>query len=491
MLMGKLIRLISLFLLLVFTALLAGPLPAKADGGPVAPYDLWVNLREGQQIAIITLKNKDTANIDLFISILDATGESHEVTFFLPLGTGASGFGVVEQGIHTFNQQTTEKLDSYIRSYAFNKNLALYTLFGGTLLANGVLLAPLWAPLLLSGCSAVEPKPEATFRTKSSQISIYAIDKNTDLEALVKTTGLDSSVQEVLSRLRGQQIAVIKLRTQPQAESTSESAVYSEAGEPGIHLFWTASLVSGESGSTYSYPLGTGASWSKPIELTRVYVVAPPGLDFDVSYPAIGSDESGYKQRTQALIADHYQQPAYAVDEARGSFGRVWRATYTQSNSAEDIVIITRPQTALSQLYVSMQKNLVLIAFIFALVFGLAFWVLAWHFLMPRLIGKEHDPKNRLRCYYSLIYPAINLALIFIPGAILFLLFTFGLAIQSLVVLFLLFGGISIRAFVLVHARHLDVSRGKALAAFAEVTLASNGCYLVLALVLAKLSGII
>jgi hypothetical protein len=44
---------------------------------------------------------------------------------------------------------------------------------------------------------------------------------------------------------------------------------------------------------------------------------------------------------------------------------------------------------------------------------------------------------------------------------------------------------------VLVHARHLDVSRGKALAAFAEVTLASNGCYLVLALVLAKLSGII
>jgi hypothetical protein len=489
--MGKVLRSISLFLLLVFTAPLASPLPAKADGGPVAPYDLWVNLREGQQIAVITLKNKDTANIDLFISILDATGESHEVTFFLPLGTGAYGFGVVEQGIHTFNQQTTTELDSYIRSYAFNKNMALYMLFGGTLLANGILLVPLWAPLLLSGCSAVAPKPEATFHTGSSQISIYAIDKNTDLEALVKTTGLDSSVQDVLSRLQGQQIAVIKLRTQPQVESTNESAAYSEAGEPGIHLAWTASLVSTESGSRYSYPLGTGASWSKPIELTRVYVVAPPGIDFDVSYPAIGSNESGYKQHTQALIADYYQKPAYAVDEARGSFGRVWRATYTQSNSAEDIAITTRPQTALSKLYTGVQAKAVIIAIIFALVFGLAFWVLAWHFLMPRLIGKEHDPRNRLRWYYSLIYPGINLVLIFIPGAILFLIFTLGLAIPSLIILFLFFAAISILVFMLVHARHLDVSRGKALAAFAEVTLASNGCYLVLALALAKLCGII
>jgi hypothetical protein len=491
MLTGKVFRSISLFLLLVFAALLASPLPVKADGGAVVPYDLWVNLKEGQQTAVITLKNQDTAKIDLFISILDNTGESHEVTFFLPLGTGAADFSVVEQGIHIFNAQTTAELDSSIRSYAFNKNLAINELFAGTLLANGVLLVPLWAPLLLSGCSAVAPKPEATFNTSSSQISIYGIDENTDLEALVKTTGLDSSVQEVLSRLRGQQIAVVKLRTQPQAKSTSTSTEDSEAGDWGIHLAWTASLVSSESGSTYSYPLGTGASWSKPIELTRVYVVAPPGIDFDVTYPAIGSDQSGYTPRIDARIADYYHKPAYAVDEARGSFGRVWRATYTQSNPGEDVVIIARPQTALSQLYAGIQANAVILALIFALVFGLAFWVLAWHLLMPRLIGKEHDPRNRLRWYYSLIYPAINLALILIPGIILFLIFTLGLAIQSLVVLFLLFGGVSILAFMLVHARHLDVSRGKALAAFAGVTLASNGCYLILALALAKLIGII
>jgi hypothetical protein len=38
---------------------------------------------------------------------------------------------------------------------------------------------------------------------------------------------------------------------------------------------------------------------------------------------------------------------------------------------------------------------------------------------------------------------------------------------------------------------HLGLSRGKALGAFVQVTLASNGCYLILALALAKLVGTI
>jgi hypothetical protein len=387
--------------------------------------------------------------------------------------------------------ENTEQLDSFIRSGAYNKNVALNELFAGTLLANGFLLVPLWAPLLLSGCSAVEPQPEATFQTESSQISIYAIDENTDLGALIETTGLDSSVQELLARLRGQQIAVVKLQTQPQVASTSESTVSPESRDWGIHLAWTASMVPGKSGNTYSYPLGTGASWSKPIELTRVYVVAPPEMDFDVTYPEIGSDQSGYTFRSRSRISDYYQTTAYAVDEARGNFGRVWRAIYTQSNSAQDIVITTRPQTGLNKLYAGVQQNITNLAFAFAMIFGLAFWVLAWYFLMPRIIGKGNDPENRLRWYYSLIYPGINLALIFIPGLILFLIFTFGLAIQALTALFLLFGGISILAFMLEHARHLDVSRGKALGAFVLVTLASNGCYLILALGMAKLVGVI
>ncbi|MBM3142200.1 MAG: hypothetical protein FJ005_04015 [Chloroflexi bacterium] len=66
-----------------------------------------------------------------------------------------------------------------------------------------------------------------------------------------------------------------------------------------------------------------------------------------------------------------------------------------------------------------------------------------------------------------------------------------GKALRSLSLFLLLVFMALLATFMLVHARHLDVSRGKALGAFVQVTMASNGCYLVLALALAKLSGII
>ena len=37
--------------------------------------------------------------------------------------------------------------------------------------------------------------------------------------------------------------------------------------------------------ATYKYPLGTGSSWSHPIEVTRVYVVAPPEIQFSGAIP--------------------------------------------------------------------------------------------------------------------------------------------------------------------------------------------------------------
>jgi hypothetical protein len=489
--LSRLGKMAACILLLVVFTLVNSPLPVRADGGVIVGYDLWIALKEGQQIAVITIQNKDTTKIDLFISILDKTNESHEVVFFLPLGTKTTNFYAVEQNLSTFDRDTTRGLDSILRSSADRKKQAIQALFSGTLLNNGALLIPLWAPMLLSGCAAAEPKPEATFQTESSQISIYGIDENTNLEALISTTGLHSSVKETLSRLRGQQIAVVKIQTQPQDSGSTGTG--REPSEPGIHLSWYTSFVPTKSGATYSYPLGTGASWSKPIELTRVYIVAPTGMDFDVTYPALGSKQSGYDYIKGARIADYYQVPAYAVDEARGSFGRVWRATYTQSNPSEDIVIVARPQTTLGRLRASIEESAIELALGFALIAGLAIWILAWHFLMPRFLGEgpEHNP--RLRWYYSLIYPGLNAVLMVFPGSVLYLFFLLGLTIPSLAILFVVLGGASIGVFVLVHtdARYLSVSREKAIGAFVLVSLASSGAYLLLAFTFAKLTGII
>ena len=486
-------NLCRLLLLLVTIVFLVRPLPASADGGPVAKSELWAALKEGQQIAVVTIRDKDTADIDLFISLLDKTGESHEVVFFVPLGVDATDFYVVEQHLLEFDEETTEGLDSILRQNAARKDQALHALFAGTLLANGVWLLPLWAPMLLTGCMAGEG-PEATFETESSQVSIFGLDEDTDLEALISTTGLDSSVRETLSRLRGQRIAIVTLQTQPQGSGGDIDSGYGRRGETGIHLSWTTSLVPGESGGTYSYPLGTGASWSHPIELTRVYVVAPTGLDFSVSYPALGSNQSGIKDAlfggSRSRIADYYQVPAYAVEDARGDFGRIWRATYTQSNHAEDITIVVRTQTWWSKLRAGMEDAAAGIAFAFAWIVGLAFWMIAWMFFMPRFTGDSREGMH-LKWYHGLIYPGINAALLIIPGAFLYMAFSMGVAAVALVLLFVALGGINILVFRLLHADRFDVSIGRALGAFLLTSLASNGAYLLLAFAYAKLSGLV
>ena len=147
-------------------------------------------------------------------------------------------------------------------------------------------MLPLWLPIILSSCAA--PPPVATYETESSQVAIYGLNEDTDLEALISTTGLDPSVRETLSRLRGQQIAVVTVQTQPPSQDDGGSD--RRTGQPGIHLSWTTALTRQSAEVGYSYPLGTGASWARPIELTRVYVFAPRGIDFTVQYPELGDD---------------------------------------------------------------------------------------------------------------------------------------------------------------------------------------------------------
>jgi hypothetical protein len=457
----------------------------------VGPH-LWAALKEGRQIAVVTLKDTNSAEVDLFVSLLDKTGESHEVVFFVPLGADASDFGVFEESSLDFDKRNTKELDSILYKDVQRKHQAINSLFAGTLLINGIWLLPLWVPLLLSGCAA--PPPVATFTTESSQVSIFGLDEDTDLVDLINTTGLDQSVLGSLSRLQGQQIAVVTLQTQPEVAGGAGESSPSHEGEPGIHLSWTSSLVPGESGAAYSYPLGTGDSWSHPIEMTRVYVVAPPGIDFSVQHPELGVERSGYTRQFNGFvprIADYYQVPAYAVDEAVGDFGRVWRATYTQSNAAEDIVIVARPQSILSIIYSGLQKGGEgWVAFLFGLAAALAFWIMGWRYLMPHLLGRNYqgDIATLQRC--ALTYTYTNFGLLF-PGVILYWLWSWTGNAIFFIPLWVLFGGVSTLIFTYGHLKRLGTNIGQAVKAYVLVTLASNGAYLVFSLLYAKLTGII
>jgi hypothetical protein len=479
----------AISLALAFVALFLAGIPVRADGGLLVPYDLWAQLREGQQIAVVTLHNDSTAKVDLFISILDKTQQSHELTFFVPLGTSTAGFYAVEQNLIDFDIENTTGLDRLLRDGANARQYAMQMLFSGALLSNGGILVPLWAPMLLSGCAAAEPKPEAVYQTESSQIGIYDISTDTDIQGLINATGLAPSVQHTLSSLVGQKIAVVRLQTQAQAKAPTSSFQYPGQGEPGLHLSWNSTFIATKAGPTFTYPLGTGGAWSKPIELTRVYVVAPGDSGFQVRYPALGSEQSGFDIIEGARISKYYQVPSYAVEEARGSFGRVWRVTYTQSNPTEDVVITIGPESSWGKVQNSLAEHAFLIAFFFALAVGLASWFISWHYLMPRFLGRPGAP--RLQWHFAAIYPALNAGLIIFPGSILYLIFLLGQTLPSLAILFIILAGVNLGFFELIHGGRLGVGRGVATRAFVFVSLISSGAYLVLSFAVAKLMGII
>jgi hypothetical protein len=467
------------------------PVPAMADGGPAVSYELWASLKEGQQVAVVTILDRDRARVDLFISILDRTEQSHEIVFFVPLGTKTSYFNAAEKKLYTFDEQATRQLDSIIRESATRKQHALQMLFAGALLTNGALLTPLWAPVLLTGCAQVAPKPDITLETESSQIAVYGIEEDTNLDALIQTTGLPPSVVNTLSRLKGQQIAVVKLQTKPQGGGEAGAPAGEPSSEPGLHLSWQTTLQVTEKGMMYAYPLGTGEAWSKPIELTRVYVVAPKGLDFDIEYPKLGSDQSGYDIIEGAHISKYFQIPAYAVDQARGDFGRVWRATYTMSNSSEDIVITAKTQSAYSRFLAWAEETAQFTSFSFAIVFGLLVWVLAWMLLMPRFLWGKGEPWAELRWYHALSYPGINIVLMIFPGSVFYFFFLLGMPLPSLLGAFLVLGGAAIGMFAAIHGGRLGVKEGRAIGAFVLTSLCGSAAYLVLALVFAKIINVI
>jgi len=477
---------------ILFTAILAVavPSPAIADGGLIVPRDLWIDLEEGHQVGVVTIIDEETARIDLFISILDRTDASHEVTFFVPIGTNTSYFQAIEQDILTFDEATTRKLDKIIRDGANERKRAVHALFSGALLTNGAIFTPFWAPILLTGCGAAAPQPETVVFTESSQISVYGIDDNTDINALIETTGLPPAVADTLSSLKGQQVAIVKLQTKPEKVAVAEGTGElwdPDYAEPGLHLSWMTEPTPSDGGRTFTYPLGTGGAWASPIEITRLYINPPRGLHCNEPSPEIGTEHSGFDIIGGSKILEFTQTPSYAVDETRGDFGRLWRATYMQSNPTDDIVITVKKQSVFSRFLTGMEEGALGYSIAFAIIAGLLIWVFAWRLLMPVFLGKDAGEAARVNWPYALIYPAVNLVFIIFPGSLLYLVFLLGGDTPALAIQFLLGAGISIGLFTLIHSKKLEVSRGKAIRAFILTSLCSSAAYLVLAVAFAFL----
>jgi hypothetical protein len=488
------LRMLLLSICLLMAAL-SIPAAVFADGIAIPSNpEMWSQIAEGQQIAVVKILGDDKARVDLFISMLDQSGESNEVTFFLPLGLEVMNFSVTETTSLEFDEEMTDELDSVLerevqRPAQYRSSVQL-SLLSGTLVINGGWSWPIWYAVLLSGCGAIgAPQPVGTFETESSTIDIYDMEQDVDLDVFIQATGLDPSVREGLERVRGQHVAIIHLRTQAiSSDMDSQSPSYIH---PGIHMRWRVATETIIGENSYAYPLGTGSAWAHPIELTRVYVVAPPGIDFEVDYPELGQDLSGYEGRAffnQWPKILNAEGPAFAVENAVGEFGRIWRVTYHMSNASEDILvsplsgISTETQSTLESL--KFQELASTVSWPISIIASILIWVFAWRFIMSRFLGLEVEWRS-IRFWgealgWAFLYPATNIAAV---GVLLLLLIItgpiaiFGILIPAVTI----FGTLSIFLFSNVRAPKLGVPKGRAALAYILVVLLANAVYLPIA----------
>jgi hypothetical protein len=494
--------------MLLTLVLCAQTLPVAADGGPIlTDPELWARLTEGHQIAVVRLLGPTEVQVDLFISMLDQSGVENEVVFFVPLGGDPSAFEVREETNLDFEGALTEPLDALLRQEArrvayYPRNVRISLLLG-TFLINGGWSWPFWLLFMLGGCAALNPPlPLDTFETESSRVAIYGVEAETDLQALIETTGLPPAVRETLERLRGQQVAIVTLKTQPRAGGAPGVAPDGgPAPQAGLHLHWVARLASGPDGPTYHYPLGTGSAWAQPIELTRLYVVAPPNLDFVTRYPALGVDRSGFGPqpllgKSRPLITA-MREPAYAVDEALTDEGRIWRVTYRYSNATEDVAITVLDGLAESTQRAlrrdALQRVALILAWSLGALVALALWVLAWRTVMTRFLGLSYA-WGELRLWrealsWALLYPLSNALAVALCAVLIAVTAGIGtiLAIPILIVAAL--GGAGLFLFVRKQARAAGLPKRRAVAAYLLVVGAANLGYLLYAVIYAAAVG--
>jgi hypothetical protein len=283
------------------------------------------------------------------------------------------------------------------------------------------------------------------------------------------------------------------LQTQPQKTTIQidDRDPYSTVQtQPGLHLSWMTRPVIIDGQKTVTYPLGTGAAWARPIKLTRVYVSAPEGMDFSVQYPKIGAAHSGYERISGARIFDYLDTPSYSVDEASDGEGHIWRAVYLQSNPTENVVITVNPESIFSDFQRGLGSHIYGYTLLFAVIAGIGTWLLAWQYILP-LFFRKNPNFARIKWYHALLYPAVNLLFMVIPGGILLLFFMMGLPGPALIGQFVVSAGVSIGLFMLMHSKDMGAGRGKALGAFILTSLCSSVVYLALAAGFAWVAGVI
>ncbi len=381
------------------TLLLLVPL-AHADGMILAPSNVLRYFAERSQVGVVEVKADHTVAVDLYISLLDTSGQSHEVSFLLPLQAMPKDFRAQETALVRFSEARLQPLDGVLRAAdherrqqqgAIVRAHTVTSLVAGPLAftaRNAALLEPLqWGTRgMPAGGAQSGPVPTISVRTEHSRLEVYASLQPDQLAALAQLSALPPKTRQALTSYVGRPFALVRLRTVPRAES----AVEVDAGahprpsyvppeqQPGVVFSFDQAMIKDANGSAhrYDFPLGTGQAWEHPIPTTQVYVTGDEALNLTVDFPGRPRGQGSLLSKGESGL--HFSQ-AGAADGRQ-----VHVATYLDSNPKQDIGIVLnsggRSELALEMREMRGRALLSRVAFpaLALAAWALAFWLVVW-----------------------------------------------------------------------------------------------------------------
>jgi len=268
--------------------------------------NLWRLIAEDDQIATIKLDKNGLVDVRLFISIVDKSGKSNIVHLVLPFRDRPLSLRAEESVLAEFRRQHIEAIESRQRQIQFARSLARKWVENGfrVSLALGFplgllvteALKPHKSEALPPGLTlgAVRAIPELVVTTKHTRTEVYRIERPTDIEQLLKETGVSREQLERLERqIVGRYLYLTTVKTVPlgsdQQVSNPKLQAYSGpiSEEERLGIVFHVKLESQRNGNefTFTYPLGTGETWWHPISLTDLFILTPPDGSLDIRYP--------------------------------------------------------------------------------------------------------------------------------------------------------------------------------------------------------------
>ncbi len=364
-----------------------------------------VILQQTDQLAVIDL-TETRADVAMYIAI-DGIPAGEEITYILPFWYPPKDFRL--------DEMTAEDFRMGYAVPAFAKVQRMNTVASGRVsdalataaLTLGIGNLPRWdgfggtrkASTTAAPAAAGRLQPYVVQETPHARAELYRIGK-TDLQQLIAQSGLPAKYLEPLKQYTTPHFAVMRLIGPAKRKSGATAAIPgataatpgataatpgATAATPGICYRFSHPLAKpGE----YLYPLGTGASWPKPITVTEVYLTCA-----DDRYLAVKAPKLPAYRWSAARHYDFIEEPFMSSALETAARPSAWHVAYFHSNPSEDIRATLHPRPAAWRLavveYLQRQQG---IASVFAWLALLIGWLIAGKVLLRPEQPSQTEP---------------------------------------------------------------------------------------------------